>query len=76
MRKRIKNLKKVFLPKWIAWIILLMLLPILAVLQYDAYFGEEPYPLMGAVSAFILVLVMIVAFLVSYGNVPYLLIEG
>ena len=76
MRKRIKKLKKVFIPKWTAWFVLLILLPIFVVLQYEAYYGSEPYPLMGAVSGFMLVLVIIVAFLMSYGQVPYLLIEG
>ena len=76
MRKRMRKLKKVFLPKWTAWFMLLILLPILVVLQYEAYWGSEPYPLMGAVSGFMLVLVIIVAFLMSYGQIPYLLIEG
>jgi hypothetical protein len=76
MRKRIKKLKKVFLPKWTAWFVLLIILPILVVLQYEAYYGSEPYPLMGAVSGFMLVLVIIVTFLLSYGQIPYLLIEG
>lgn len=71
-----KKLKRVFLPKWTAWFVLLIILPILVVLQYEAYYGNEPYPLMGAVSGFMLVLVIIVTFLLSYGQIPYLLIEG
>jgi hypothetical protein len=76
MRKRIRKLKKIFLPKWTAWFVLLIIIPIFLVLQYHAFFGEQRYALMGAVSGFILVLVVIVVFLMSYGQIPYLLVEG
>lgn len=76
MKKRIDNLKRIFLPKWVAWFILLVILPIFLVLEYEAFYGIEQYPALGAVFGFISVLIVAMAFLVSYKKLPYLLIEG
>ncbi len=76
MKKRINKLKRIFLPKWVAWFILLVILPIFLVLEYEAFYGIEQYPTMGAVFGFISVLIVAMAFLVSYKKLPYLLIEG
>jgi hypothetical protein len=71
-----KRLKRIFFPKWVAWFVLLVIVPVFLVLEYEAFYGKEQYPLMGAVFGFILVLTVAMAFLVSYGKVPYMLIEG
>jgi hypothetical protein len=71
-----KKMKKVYMPKWIAWFILIMMLPMLAVIEYEAFFGVEPYPTMGIVTGFMLVLVIIMMFLISYRKLPYFYIEG
>jgi hypothetical protein len=71
-----KKLKKVYMPKWIAWFILLMMLPMLALIEYEAFFGSEPFPAMGIATGFMLILVIIMMFLVSYRKLPYFYIEG
>jgi hypothetical protein len=71
-----KKLKKVYMPKWMAWFILLMMLPMLVLIEYEAFFGSEPYPAMGIATGFMLILVIIMMFLVSYRKLPYFYIEG
>ena len=71
-----KKLKKVYMPKWVAWFILIMILPMLVLIEYEAFFGREPFPLMGIVTGFMLFLVILMLFLISYRKLPYLLIEG
>ena len=74
--EKMKKLKKVYMPKWIAWFILLMMLPMLVLIEYEAFFGVEPYPAMGIVTGFMLILVVVMMFLISYRKLPYFLIEG
>lgn len=69
------KLKKVYFPKWMAWFMLLILIPILTLIEYEAFFGKEPYPLMGAVTGFMFIAVIIMMFLVGYRKLPYLFIE-
>jgi len=71
-----KRLKRIFLPKWIAWFVLLILIPSLAVLEYHAFYGNDPYPELGLMFGFVMVVTIVMVFLMSYGKLPYLLIEG
>jgi hypothetical protein len=71
-----KKIKKVYMPKWIAWFILIMMLPMLILVEYEAFFGKEPYPTMGIVTGFMLILVVVMMFLISYRKLPYFYIEG
>jgi len=76
VRKKIRKLKRVFLPKWFGWFILLILVPIIIVIEYEAFFGSDARPILGAVFGFIFTLIIAMVFLVSYGRLPYALIEG
>ena len=68
-------IEKVYFPRWVAWMIIVILLPLLVVLEYETFFGARSYPLIGAVLGFIFVLLIVASFLVSYRRIPYMLIE-
>jgi len=69
------KIEKVYFPKWIAWFFIAIFIPILAMLEYEAFYGNKPYPEMGAVFGFIFVLIIAMIFLVSYRKIPYMIIE-
>jgi len=69
------KVRKAFLPKWIAWFMLIIFIPILFTMEYEAFFGEKPYPLMGFVFGFMFIAIIVMMFLVSYRKLPYLWIE-
>ena len=69
------RIEKVYFPKWIAWFLIVILIPILAILEYEAFFSSKPYPMIGAVFGFIFVLIIAMMFLVSYRKIPYMIIE-
>lgn len=67
--------EKVYFPKWIAWFFIAIFIPLLLMLEYEAFYGNKPYPIMGYVFGFIFILIITMMFLVSYRKIPYLLIE-
>jgi len=69
------KIEKVYFPKWIAWFLIAILIPILTILEYEAFYGNKPYPMIGAVFGFIFVLIIAMMFLVSYRKIPYMIIE-
>ncbi|MEM5778498.1 MAG: hypothetical protein QXD43_04235 [Candidatus Aenigmatarchaeota archaeon] len=69
------KVEKVYFPKWIAWFFIAIFIPLLIVLEYEAFYGNKPYPIMGALFGFIFVLIIIMMFLVSYKKIPYMIIE-
>ena len=69
------KIEKVYFPKWITWFFILLFIPLLIVLEYEAFYGREPYPLMGALFGFIFILLIAMMFLVSYRRIPYMIIE-
>ncbi|NIM47309.1 MAG: hypothetical protein GTN40_04090 [Candidatus Aenigmarchaeota archaeon] len=69
------KLKRIFLPKWIAWFMLIIFIPILILMEYEAFFGSNQFPLMGIVIGFMLIAIILMMFLMSYRKLPYLLIE-
>ncbi len=66
--------KKIYLPKWVAWFILILFIPILISIEYEAFFGNEPNLLMGIVFAFVFLSIITMIFIVSYKRIPYLII--
>ncbi len=69
------RIEKVYFPKWISWFFILLFIPLLIVLEYEAFYGKESYPLMGALFGFIFILLIAMMFLVSYRRIPYMIIE-
>lgn len=69
------KLKKVYLPKWMSWFMLVILIPILALIEYEAFFGKDQFPLMGVVMGFMFSAIIVMMFLVGYRKLPYLFIE-
>jgi hypothetical protein len=69
------KLRKVYYPKWFAWFMLVILIPILFVVEYEAFFGKDAFPLMGAVVGFMFAAIILMMFLVSYRKVPLMYIE-
>jgi hypothetical protein len=69
------RIEKVYFPKWVAWFIILILLPILLVLEYESFYGGRTFPLIGAAIGFIFIMLIVMSFLVSYRRIPYMIIE-
>jgi hypothetical protein len=67
--------EKVYFPKWTAWFLIAILVPILVFLEYEAFYGNSPYPIFGAVFGFVFFLIIAMVFLVSYRKIPYMVIE-
>jgi len=67
--------EKVYFPRWIAWFFIAIFIPLLIALEYEAFYGNKPYPVMGALFGFIFLLMIVMIFLVSYRKIPYLIIE-
>jgi hypothetical protein len=68
-------IEKIYLPRWMAWFFIVIFIPLLIFMEYEAFYGKEPYPILGAVFGFIFVLLMGMMFMVSYRKLPYLIIE-
>lgn len=68
-------IEKVYFPKWIAWFFIAVFIPLLIILEYEAFYGIKPYPFIGFVLGFIFILIIAMMFLVSYRRIPYLIIE-
>ena len=70
------KLKKVYMPKWMAWFMLIILLPMLVFIEYMAFFSDEPSTVMGIVMLFMFGGIIVMMFLMGYRKLPYFLIEG
>jgi hypothetical protein len=70
------KLKKVYMPKWVAWFMLIIFIPMLIFMEYEAFFGEEPFPAMGIIMLFLFGGIIVMIFLMSYKKLPYLLVES
>jgi hypothetical protein len=69
------KIEKIYFPTWVAWFFIAIFIPLLIALEYEAFYGNRPYPIIGAVFGFIIVLLTVMMFLVSYRRIPYMLIE-
>lgn len=69
------KIEKIYFPKWIAWFFIAIFIPLLIVMEYEAFYGNKPYPIIGAVFGFVFVLIIVMMFLVSYRKIPYMIIE-
>lgn len=69
------KIEKIYFPKWMAWFFIAILIPILVLLEYEAFYGGNTNPLMGAIFGFIFMLMIVIMFLVSYRKIPYMIIE-
>jgi uncharacterized membrane protein len=69
------KIEKVYFPRWVAWFFIAILIPILVLLEYEAFYGGNTNPLMGAIFGFIFMLMIVMMFLVSYRKIPYMIIE-
>ncbi len=76
MEKKLdKKLKKIYLPGWVLWFALIILIPLALLISYESFFGKEPNILSGIMNLFIILAFVILIFLLSYRKLPYLLIE-
>ena len=69
------KIEKVYFPRWMAWFFIVIFIPLLIILEYEAFYGGNTNPLMGALFGFIFVLIIAMMFLVSYRKIPYMIIE-
>jgi hypothetical protein len=69
------KIEKIYFPKWTAWFFIAILIPVLVLLEYEAFYGNTPYPTIGALFGFIFILIIAMMFLVSYRKIPYMIIE-
>lgn len=69
------KIEKVYFPRWMAWFFIAIIIPILILFEYEAFYGGKTYPLMGILFGFIFTLMIIMIFLVSYKKLPYMIIE-
>lgn len=67
--------ERIYFPKWMAWFLIVILVPILIVLEYEAFYGGNTNPLMGSLFGFIFILMIVMMVLVSYRKIPYMIIE-
>ena len=67
--------EKIYFPKWVAWFIVVILVPILLIMEYEAFYKGDPSPLMGAVIGFIFLFIIVMMMLISYRKIPYMIIE-
>ena len=67
------KLKKIILPKWVAWFVLIIFL-LLSVQMYYAYSNQKvsPFDLISILLLFSII--VFVLFFVSYKQIPYLLL--
>lgn len=70
-----KKLKKVYMPKWVMWFVLLMIVPILLIVEYQTLFGGEKNVLIGVGVGIMLVAIVAMVILMGYRKLPYFLIE-
>ena len=69
------KIEKIYFPTWVAWFFIALFIPLLIALEYEAFYGNKPYPLMGALFGFIFILIIAMIFFVSYKKIPYMIIE-
>jgi hypothetical protein len=67
--------EKVYFPRWTAWFFIIIIIPILIFLEYEAFYGNTPYPIFGAVFGLVFIIILAMIFLVSYRKIPYMIIE-
>ena len=68
------NLKRVYLPKWIPWFVLILALLTIAFGYYELQQNQENFDNF-IFSILIFVVIVFVLFFVSYRQIPYLLVE-
>ena len=73
------KVRKVYLPKWVAWFSLLFVVPIWAFITYQAFYTEKGRAELGLVGWLLLTLVFaavaVMVFLMGYRKLPAYLIE-
>lgn len=67
-------IERIYFPRWVAWFFIVILLPIVVLLEYEAFFGNSN-PIIGELFGFIFVMIIVMTFLVSYRKIPYMIIE-
>ena len=70
-----KRLKKVYMPKWVMWFVIVMMIPLFALIEYEAFFGKDMNPSMGIAVGFTLLMIIVMMVLMGYRKLPYFLIE-
>lgn len=70
-----KKLKKVYMPKWVMLFVLVMIVPMFLIVEYQAFFGSERDTLMGVGVGIMLVAIVVMVVLMGYRKLPYFLIE-
>jgi hypothetical protein len=68
-------IEKVYLPRWMVWFFIVIFVPILIVLEYEAFYGGNTNPLMGALFGFIFIMIIVMMVMVGYRRIPYMIIE-
>ena len=71
--------KKVYLPRWIAWMIALIMLPVWGWLTYSTFggqgAGEQPSVGEWVVISIVILGSIVMVFLMSYGKLPVYIIR-
>lgn len=75
MASKNRKLKKVYMPKWVMWFVIVMMVPMFALIEYEAFFGKETNPAVGIAVGFMLLMVIVMMLLMGYRKLPYFLIE-
>lgn len=72
------KLRKAYYPKWMAWFLLAILVPIMVAVEYDIfYINTKPgTQLFGYILPFIYIMIIVMLFLVSYRKIPIWYIES
>lgn len=68
------KVKKIRFPTWVIWFFISIFIPLLIIMEYEAFYGSNPYPLIGASFGFIFVLIILMVFLVCYERAPQMAI--
>ena len=69
-------MKKVFLPKWVAWFVVLIFVIVISLTYYQTFVLNQKPKFDFYVSTLVLAFIAAVILYVSYKQVPYLLIGG
>ncbi len=73
-KKKLKKLRKLFLPKWVPWFIFLLSLLVIIFEYYELSIEKRDFTDF-LFSILILTMITVAVFFVTYRHIPYLLLE-
>ena len=69
------KMRKVFLPTWVAWFLLVIFIIVLAFVYYQTFYLHEETISSFIFSIILMAFILLVVFYVVYRQVPYLLLQ-